>query len=251
MKDAETRPAQAGDGASAARAERLLTIGQVVKLLQAEYPDLSITKLRYLEDRGLLSPTRTKGRYRKYDPADVRRLRMILTLQRDDYLPLEVIRQKVDRSTAAGSGTSAGAVVVAGRSGAALRREEPAYSLAELCDAVGVKPAFIDTLLEYRLIEKASGEKVSQTVPIFTESDLETVRICHLLTRFGVEPRHLRLLSSSTEREATVIEQIVTPSLLSTHADKREYGEKMLSDLATLFSQLLHLLLYKELRRLL
>ena len=89
---------------SAARAERLLTIGQVVKLLQAEFPDLSITKVRYLEDRGLLSPTRTKGRYRKYDPADVRRLRMILTLQRDEYLPLEVIRQRVDRSTAASPG---------------------------------------------------------------------------------------------------------------------------------------------------
>jgi DNA-binding transcriptional MerR regulator len=246
MKDAETRPAQAGDGASAARAERLLTIGQVVKLLQAEFPDLSITKLRYLEDRGLMSPARTQGRYRKYDPADVRRLRTILTLQRDDYLPLEVIRQKVDRSTASGSGAPAGAVVVTGRAGAALRREEPAYSLAELCGAIGVKPDFVNTLLEYRLIEK-----VSQTGPVFTESDLETVRICHLLTRFGVEPRHLRLLSSSTEREATVIEQIVTPSLLSSHADKREYGEKMLSDLATLFSQLLHLLLYKELRRLL
>ena len=246
MKDAERRPAHAGDGPSSARTERLLTIGQVVKSLQPDFPDLSITKLRYLEDRGLLSPERTKGRYRKYGTSDVRRLRTILTLQRDDYLPLEVIRQKVDRNAASSSSPLAGAVVVGSRGTAALRREEPAYSLDEICNLLGVRPQFVDTLLEYRLIDRASLSGAA-----FTESDLETVRICHLLTRFGVEPRHLRLLGSSTEREAAVIEQIVTPTLKSSHADKREYGESMLADLAALFSQLLHLLLHKELRKLL
>lgn len=246
MEDAGRRPAQAGDSSSAARAERLLTIGQVVKLLQSDFPDLSITKLRYLEDRGLVSPTRTKGRYRKYATGDVRRLRTILTLQRDEYLPLEVIRQKVDRSAGSSSSASAGAAVVGGRGATTLRREEPTYSLDELCEALNVKPQFVDTLLEYRLIDR-----VSATGAAFTESDVETARICHLLTRFGVEARHLRLIGSSTEREAAVIEQIVTPSLKSTHADKREYGEKILGDLGVLFSQLLHLLLYKEIRRLL
>ena len=246
MTDAAKRPAQAGDSSSVTRTERLLTIGQVVTLLQPDFPDLSITKLRYLEDRGLLSPVRTKGRYRKYGQADLRRLRNILTLQRDDFLPLEVIRQRVDRSTPAGGSQSLVSAVVPGRSAPALKREEPAYSMDEVCDTVGVKPSFLQTLLEYRLIESAG------TVgSVFTESDLETVRTCHLLTRFGVEPRHLRLFGSSTEREAAILEQIVTPSLRSTHADKREYGERMLADLGALFSQLLHLLLYKELRRLL
>jgi len=77
----------------------LLTIGQVVDQLKPDFPDLSITKVRYLEDRGLLSPSRTPGRYRKYEGADVRRLRTILTLQRDQYLPLEVIRERVDAPT--------------------------------------------------------------------------------------------------------------------------------------------------------
>jgi len=246
MKDAARRPAQAGESSSSADAERLLTIGQVVTLLQPDFPGLSITKLRYLEDRGLVSPSRTKGRYRKYGQADLRRLRTILTLQRDEYLPLEVIRQRVDHNLTSGGGQVAAATLVAGRSALVLKREEPAYTIDELCDAAGVKPQFVQTLLEYRLIDRAETAG-----PAFTESALETVRICHMLTRFGVEPRHLRLLGSSTEREAAILEQIVTPSLRSAHADKREYGEKMLADLGALFSQLLHLLLYKELRRLL
>src|SRR5665647_714928 len=89
-----------GRESSAGRSDRLLTIGQVVDQLRADFADLSITKVRYLEDRGLLSPVRTPGRYRKYTAADVRRLRTILTLQRDEYLPLGVIQQRLDLSTA-------------------------------------------------------------------------------------------------------------------------------------------------------
>jgi DNA-binding transcriptional MerR regulator len=241
MKDTARRPAQAGQKGTVARPERLLTIGQVVAQLQPDFPDLSITKLRYLEDRGLLSPVRTKGRYRKYGSADVRRLRTILTLQRDEYLPLEVIRQRVDRSTTAAPGQSLVSTVIPGRSGFALRREDAVYTLDELCEAAGVNEAFLRMLLEYRLIDGSPRPGA-----VFTESDLETARICQLLARYGVEPRNLRLLSSSTERE-----QVATPSLRSTHPDKREYGEKMLADLGALFSQLVHLLLYKELRRLL
>ena len=234
-------PAQPGR----AQPERLLNIGQLVALLRPDFPDLSITKVRYLEDRGLLSPARTKGRYRKYSPADVRRLHMILALQRDEYLPLEVIKQRVDLSKTVGSGQPFLPGAVGGRFGAVLRREEPAYSLQEVCDATGANAQFVQVLLDYRLIDRSS-----QAGKAFTEADMEIARICQLLTRFGVEPRNLRLLSSSTEREAAILEQIVTPALKSSHPDKREYGEKMLSDLGALFSQLLHLLLYKELRRL-
>jgi DNA-binding transcriptional MerR regulator len=224
-------------------AERLLNIGQVVSLLQPDFPDLSITKLRYLEDRGLVRPVRTKGRYRKYSSADVRRLRMILTLQRDEYLPLDVIRLRVEAGATPGQLLVPG--TVGGRTGVAVRREEPVHTLQDVCESAGADAQFVQLLLEYRLIDPpdSSGK-------LFTDSDVETARICHLLTRFGVEPRNLRLLVSSTEREAAILEQIVTPSLKSSHQDKREYGEKLLSDLGGLFAQLLQLLLYKELRRL-
>lgn len=245
MEDAANTSDQTADNEGESRSERLLTIGQVVAQLQPNFPDLSITKVRYLEDRGLLSPERTKGRYRKYGAGDIRRLRAILTLQRDEYLPLEVIRQRVERPSVTVPGqppVGSGGLPV--RTNLTLKKENPAYTLAELCEASGSTEAFVRMLVEYRLIDGSLKPGVS-----FTESDLETARICQLLARYGVEPRNLRLVASSTERESAILEQVATPSLKSTHADKREYGEKMLEELGSLVSQLVHLLMFKELRR--
>jgi DNA-binding transcriptional MerR regulator len=223
----------------------LLTIGQVVDQLKPDFPDLSITKVRYLEDRGLLAPSRTPGRYRKYSSADIRRLRTVLTLQRDQYLPLDVIRDRVDGPSAGLLNQPLSTTHRAGV-GTSLRREDGVYTQEEICEQAGIDAAFLRVLLEYRLIDRPA-----QQGPVFTDSDLDIARICHLLVRFGVEPRNLRLLSSSVEREAALVEQLTTPSLRSTHADKREYGERMVEDLGSLLSQLMHLLLYKELRKLL
>lgn len=246
MEEQTASPGHGGQAGTSSRAEPLWSIGQVVEQLRTEFPDLSITKVRYLEDRGLVAPARTPGRYRKYSPADVRRLRTILTLQRDEYLPLDVIRQRVDRATIPAPGRPLDASATPLATTPALRREEPVYTWEEAPEAAGVDAQFLRMLAEYRLIDRPL-----QSGPALTESDLEILRICHLLARFGVEPRNLRLLSSSVEREAALIEQLATPSLRSTHSDKREYGEKMLEDLGALLSRLLHLLLYKELRRLL
>ncbi|MBN1320141.1 MAG: MerR family transcriptional regulator [Thermoleophilia bacterium] len=244
MESTAGRPSQVEEKDPEATAERLLTIGQVVAQLQTDFPDLSISKIRYLEDRKLLSPARTKGRYRKYSNADVRRLRTILTLQRDEYLPLEIIRQRVDRASCPTPGQSLASAVAPLRTTQVLRREEPVYSWDDLCRQLGTNDAFLRVLVEYRLVEPAA-----QKGPVFTESDLEIARICQLLTRFGVEPRHLRLIASTAERQAAILEQVATPSLRSTHHDKREYGEQLLGDLGALFSQLTHLLLYNELRK--
>jgi DNA-binding transcriptional MerR regulator len=248
MEDTGRRPiggaAREGSGSGA---ERLLTIGQVVRELQSDFPDLSISKVRYLEDRGLLAPTRTTGRYRKYSKADVRSLRGILTMQRDDYLPLEVIRQRVERR---GSAAAMGRPSVPGsgvpRLTMKLIREEPTYTLEDLSESAGVDDEFVLTLVEFRIIDRSS-----ESGPAFTESDLDTVRVCQRLAHFDLEPRNLRLLSSSAEREAALVEQVASPSLRSGHPDRKEYGLTMVEDLASLFSQLMHLLLHKELRRLL
>ena len=225
-------------------AAALLTIGQVVDQLKTDFPDLSITKIRYLEDRGLLNPSRTPGRYRKYSGADMRRLRTILSLQRDQYLPLEVIRERVETPSAVLGQQLATSARLGGNPG--LKREDAVYTQEEMCENAGVDVNFLRLLVEYRLVDRKA-----QAGPAFTEGDLETARICQLLVRFGVEPRNLRLLGSSVEREAALVEQITTPSLRSAHADKREYGEKMVEDLGALLSQLMQLLLYKELRKLL
>jgi hypothetical protein len=152
----------------------------------------------------------------------------------------------VERGTAAVLGQSVASAVTPIHASAALKREEPTYTWEEACEAAGIDEGFLRMLVEYRLIDRPA-----QTGPALTESDLEVLRICHLLSRFGVEPRNLRLLSSSVEREAALLEQVATPSLRSTHPDKREYGVSMLEELGSLLSRLLHLLLYKELRKLL
>lgn len=244
MKDTVTPPARPAAKDAGAGSERLLTIGQVVARLQPEFPGLSITKVRYLEDRGLLSPARTAGRYRKFSSADVRRLRTILSLQRDEYLPLEVIKERVERSALPLGQPLAAAGPM--RATPAIRREDPSYTQEEVTEAAGVDADFVRMLVEFRLLDKPAPQG-----PAFTEGDLEVVRICHLLARFGVEPRNLRLFASSIEREAALVEQVATPSLRSSHPDKREYGERMLADLGSLLSQLNHLLLVRELRRLL
>lgn len=224
--------------------ERLIGIGQLVRLLSPEFKDLSISKVRYLEDRDLLRPRRTPGGYRKYSPSDIRRLRGILTLQRDEFLPLEVIRERIDR----GAGTPLGRVLAAApplEAPQALRREEQNVSWEEALEVTGVNDAFLRQLVEFHLIER-SLDLVDSTL---TDTDVEIARICDLLARFGVEPRNLRLVRSSVEREVALLEQIVAPALRSQNADRREQAEKTLLDLGSLVSHLKDLLLYKELRR--
>jgi DNA-binding transcriptional MerR regulator len=223
--------------------ERLVGIGQLVRLLSPEFKDLSISKVRYLEDRDLLRPRRTPGGYRKYSPADVRRLRAILTLQRDEFLPLEVIRERIDR----GTGTPLGRVLAAAsplEAPQALRREEQSISWKEGLEVTGVSDAFLRQLAEFHLIERSLGA----ADPTLTDTDVEIARICDLLARFGVEPRNLRLVRSSVEREVAMLQQIVAPALKSQNADRREQAEKSLLDLGSLVSHLKDLLLYKELR---
>jgi DNA-binding transcriptional MerR regulator len=233
-------------GTSAEPREGLLTIGQVVRLLRDEYPDLSISKVRYLEDRGLLTPQRTHGGYRKYSQGEVRRLRTILTLQRDEFLPLEVIRDRITRGTA----TTAGRVLAPPapvEATLALRREQRRFTFDEAVDGAGVDPGFLRELADFNLVDRAAA---STPGPVLTDTDVEIARICDLLARHGVAPRNLRLLRSSAQREASMLEQIVTPALRSPHVERRELGERTLQDLGSLLARLLDLLLYKELRRL-
>ncbi len=244
MVETHLRSSEAGKEGRPKGSERLFSIGQLVRELQSEFPDLSISKVRYLEDRGLISPRRTKGKYRKYSRDDMRILRSILAMQRDEYLPLDVIRQRVE---ATGSSVSPGGSAAGGLATTmSLAREEAEYTLEELCEALGVDDEFILGLVEFRLLERSAEEG-----PAFTESDLDAARICHRLARFQVEPRHLRVLSSSAERQAGLVEQVVTPALRSGHSDRKEHGLETAQELGALFAGLSQLLLRRELRNIL
>lgn len=221
-----------------------LSIGQLVRVLKGEFPNLSISKVRYLEDRGLLDPHRTPSGYRAYASEDLQRLRIILALQRDEFLPLDVIQERLERGTAASLGRRL-RQAPAGATSDSLRVEERSLSWEEAAKTSGIPPSFLQQLSEYRLIEARRSDEGH-----LTETDLDIARMCHLLSRFGVEPRNLRLLRSTVEREAALLEQVVAGDLRSAHEDRRRQGERTLQDLASLLSQLVDHLLYKELRRL-
>lgn len=214
--------------------DRPLTIGAVCSRLQGEFPDISISKIRYLEDQGLLAPRRTQGGYRLYTEEDVERLETILRLQRDEFLPLRVIRQEL----AAGAprrerGRSAG-----------LRAPEDAVDLATLCERSGVDAAFVRELEEYGLVEPRSedGEKR------FPERDVDVAAACARLARYGVAPRNLATFRRWADNEADLLERIVAPELRSPNPEKRHAGLENLETLAALSQELSNLLFWRALR---
>jgi DNA-binding transcriptional MerR regulator len=216
--------------------ERPLTIGAVCRLLREEFPDISISKIRYLEDQGLLAPRRTPGRYRLFGEEDVERLRTILRLQRDEFLPLRVIRQELATTAAKGGRRR--------RSGLTATDEE--VELQELCERAGLTPALARQLEEYGLLESRvdGGER------LYREGEVDIAAACAKLARFGIDARHLRSFRSASEREVGLLEAIVAPALRSRNAERRQSGLEDLQLLAELAQELSQLLFWRALRKL-
>lgn len=212
-----------------------LTIGTVCKLLHDDFPDVSISKIRFLEDQKLITPRRTPGGYRLYSDDDVAQLREILRMQRDEFLPLRVIRQVIaqGRSTAA-----------TGRRPRLVGAGEDALSLEQLLSAADADAGFVRELEEYQLLD---GRRKGSGTP-YTQTDVDIVIICQRLARYGVAARHLKAFRSAVGREAGLLEQILAPSLRSSNVDRREAGLQELEVLAELTSQLAHMLLVRDLR---
>jgi DNA-binding transcriptional MerR regulator len=232
---------------SPSRPRKALTIGAVCKILQSEFDDVSISKIRYLEDQKLLTPRRTSGGYRLYSQSDVERLRTILRLQRDEFLPLRVIRQEL----------AAGGEVVLGDgdrkpSGGNVRRAilvdtSRAYlSLEEVIEETGAREELIRELENFGIVqpEKREGKTV------YDETDREIVRAANELSRVGVAARNLRVFRSSADREANLLEALLGPSLRSRNPERRKEALESLESLAATVGHLKHLLLVRDLRRL-
>ena len=235
-----------------------LTIGAVCKQLSQEFPDISISKIRYLEDQKLLAPRRTPGGYRLYAQSDVSRLRTILRLQRDEFLPLRVIRQELAAGRAendAGGPAAAPAAAASpdtGRPGAALRRltfsirESGAlYSLDDVVEDTGAEPTLIRELEDFGIVQ---GE-LRGGVRYYDEAEREIVRAVTELSRYGVGGRNLRVFKTSADRESGLLQQILAPSLRSRNPERRKEAIEALENLAAVASHLKHLLLVRDLRR--
>ena len=233
-----------GEGQLPDRARKAMTIGAVCGLLRSEFPDISISKIRYLEDQKLLSPRRTEGGYRLYSAADVTRLRTILRLQRDEFLPLRVIRQELAAGRADEAEDPEGEQRRPRRIAVSAPAEER-QSLDQLLDRAGADERLVRELEEYGVLA-ARGRGASGYDPV----EVEIVRVAAELARFGVAPRNMRVLRTSTEREAVLIEQIVGPSLRSRNGERRKEAVDALESMAAVVSQLKHLMLVRDLRRL-
>jgi DNA-binding transcriptional MerR regulator len=230
------------------RKEKALTIGAVVKQLEREFPDISISKIRYLEDQKLLAPRRTPGGYRLYGPADVDRLRTILRLQRDEFLPLRVIRQELAAGRADAESPEAPKPEPrpARRASFALRGPGSVYRLEEVLEDTGADPALVKELEDYGVIkaERRDGEQ------LYDDTEREIVRAVTELKRFGVGGRNLRVFRTSADREAALLEQILAPALRSRNPERRKEAVEALENLAAIASHLKHLLLIRDLRKL-
>ncbi|MBS1676965.1 MAG: MerR family transcriptional regulator [Actinobacteria bacterium] len=232
---------------SASRPRKALTIGAVCKILQSEFDDVSISKIRYLEDQKLLNPRRTSGGYRLYSQSDVERLRTILRLQRDEFLPLRVIRQELAAGNDIGFGGEgerkpAGAV----RRAILVDTSRTYLSLEEIVEETGAREELVSELEGFGIVqpEKRDGRTV------YDETDREIVRAANELSRVGVGARNLRIFRSSADREAQLLEALLGPSLRSRNPERRKEALQSLESLAATVSHLKHLLLVRDLRRL-
>jgi DNA-binding transcriptional MerR regulator len=220
---------------------RPLTIGAVCRRLGEEFPDISISKIRYLEDQGLLSLQRTHGGYRLFREDDVERLRTILRLQRDEFLPLRVIREEL---SSAGRGRRERKRTAA--PGIRARLETQLVSFDELCERSGAPPAFVRELEEYGIIDVEGDGRTGG----YPEGDAEIVNLCARLARYGIEPRNLRVIRTGIEREAALLEALVAPALRSRNPERRQGGLEELESLAGLTLELGQLLFWRSLRTL-
>jgi DNA-binding transcriptional MerR regulator len=251
-----TEPLEGVDEVAEAQPEpvaraKSLTIGAVCKALSQEFPDISISKIRYLEDQKLLTPRRTPGGYRLYSGNDVSRLRTILRLQRDEFLPLRVIRQELatGRTETEVASPQAGSDA---RPGAALRRltfslrdKGALYSLEDVVEETGAERRLVAELEDFGIV---AGE-MRGNVRYYDETEREIIRAVTELSRYGVAGRNLRVFKTSAERESGLLQQILAPSLRSRNPERRKEAVEALENLAAVASHLKHLLLVRDLRR--
>jgi DNA-binding transcriptional MerR regulator len=230
---------------SAQPARGYLGISEVLAELRADFPDISVSKIRFLETEGLITPARSPSGYRRFTAPDLDRLRFILAAQRDQYLPLRVIKDRLDRlDQQAGQPGHSGPAAQPPPSGPTPRRlasngyPEPGeaagaarmLSRRELVEAAGLSEALLTELETFGLLRRVGRQ--------YSADALEVARTAVALTAFGVEARHLRAVRAAAERETTMIESLVAPILRQRGAGARELASRTAGDCAALVLRL-------------
>ena len=185
-----------------------MSIGAVLEALRPEFPDVTISKIRFLEEQGLVEPERTASGYRKFSHGDLERLRFVLAVQRDHYMPLRVIRDHLD---ALDAGLDPPALPGAPRMPRLVAEApthaaagEPTFTRSELLAAAGAGEDLLAELESFGLTAPRGGG-------LYDGEALAVLRAAAGLARFGIEPRHLRPFRNAADREAGLVEQVVAP----------------------------------------
>lgn len=222
-----------------------VTIGEVVERLRGAYPDLSISKIRFLEEEGLISPERTAGGYRKFAATDIARVELILRLQKENFLPLAVIREKL-------ADFDKGKLPAELRSSVAVTEHSPAtneeggsIALEDVPTVLGLPTSFIRELEEFGLIVLSDGAQGKE----LGRADVQIAHVCWDMRRFGVEPRHLRMYETFAEREASFFSQILMPAFRHRTPETRQKLAETLGELTGLTEHLTSSLLRRALGR--
>ncbi|MBM3706718.1 MAG: MerR family transcriptional regulator [Actinobacteria bacterium] len=223
-----------------------LTIGELVRKFKKYYPGLTSSKLRFLESKGLIIPKRADNKYRVFFKNDVRKINLILKLQKEYFLPLEVIKEKIDSIDFTKLGENKGAV-------------KELQSKLEVDEKKLIsKKLTIDSIKEkYKLSQEYINELVEEGIISWHEEDgknvidgknIEIIRIISELSKFGIKPKHLKLFENSAYRQSSFLQQVVYPVIKSSGKDSHKKASKILFRLEGYFSEI-HEILFKKINK--
>lgn len=229
------------------------SIGEVLASLETDFPDVTISKIRFLESQGLLTPERTQSGYRKFRSGDIDQLRWILTQQRDNFLPLRVIRERIDSGNWSNADLEDGANLAAPpqtNGATAVQRNfdlavsADLYSIDEIAAQAGLDIAEVRDLQKYGVIDPV----VVDPAPMFDDDSLQITKTAAAFMSHGVEPRHLKAWKTAAEREAGILEQLTVPLARQSASNSRAKAISLAGDLVQLGGDLRYAMLRRSLR---
>lgn len=223
-----------------------MSIGEVLERLRPEFPEVTISKIRFLEEQGLVDPDRAPSGYRRFSPTDLERLRYVLAVQRDHYLPLRVIRdhlEAMDRGRDPAPLPGAPQLPDPARPRLVEAPGELRLDRGDLARAADADQRLVEELESYGLVEPVAGTAT------FDGEALGVVRAARELAAFGIEPRHLRMFRTAAEREAGLVEQAVAPMRPSRSGPSGGRAEDARREIASIALRLHGALLRSAIRR--
>jgi DNA-binding transcriptional MerR regulator len=235
------------------------SIGEVLNVLKDTFPDVTVSKIRFLESEGLIEPERTASGYRKFTEDDIERLRFVLRLQRDHFLPLKVIRERLDELDTSSGGTGQSRLALeqaadatpAAETGTEASITGASFSSGELAHASGLSPEQIDELTSFRFLqptvihEGRPGEPTEdgETILRYDENDLEAAKLCRALLELGLEPRHLKVFRNAADRWADLADQVSRPLSRQRHPEARKAAQERVREVIRVGGKLVRVLL--------